>query len=130
VGLARWALERTVRFVADDGSLASDAAVRRLLADAAIDIHAARRMSIGTVQLMDAGRAAGMERAMTRTHVVEMCGRVYERCMQIHGGSGLTNDAGFFDGWHQVRIVLSALGPGDPLRARIADCLSQGDLAL
>lgn len=43
-----------------------------------------------------------------------MCVRAYDRCMQIHGGIGLTNDVRLYDGWHQARTVRIADGTGDP----------------
>ena len=49
---------------------------------------------------------------MIKLFTTEMCSRVYERCMQVHGGMGLTNETKLYDGWHQARL------------ARIADDVS------
>ncbi len=57
---------------------------------------------------------------MTKVFTTEMCSRVYERCMQVHGGMGLTNEMRLYDGWHQARIVRIADGSAEILRRNIA----------
>lgn len=133
IGLGRWALEQAIEHststAVGDVSLAADATVRNMLADSAIDIYGARRMALDCAQRIHAERPAVKEAAMARTAAVEACYRVYERCMHIHGGVGLTNDTRLFDGWHQARIVMSAGGPGDVTRSTLAQRLLDGDLS-
>ena len=58
--------------------------------------------------------------SMVKLYTTEMCSRVYERCMQVHGGMGLTNEMKLYDGWHQARYVRIADGSAEIMRRNIA----------
>ena len=53
---------------------------------------------------------------MVKLFTTEMCSRVYESCMQAHGGMGLTNEMKLYDGWHQARYVRIADGSAEIMR--------------
>ncbi|MCX2931797.1 acyl-CoA dehydrogenase [Mycobacterium sp. CVI_P3] len=130
VGLSKWALDQA----------ASYAGVRRTfghpigdyqgvsfpLADCAIEIYAADTMARDCAARIEAGGPAHHEVAMAKVFATEMCSRVYERCMQVHGGMGLTNEMRLYDGWHQARIIRIADGSGEVLRRNIAKALISG----
>jgi acyl-CoA dehydrogenase len=65
---------------------------------------------------------------MVKAYSTEMCFRVFDRCMQVHGGMGLTNEMNLVEGWHQARIVRVADGTGEVMRRNIVSRILKGDL--
>ena len=90
------------------------------LADCATDIYAAHTMSTDCARRLDRGETAVEQVSMVKLFTTEMCSRVYERCMQAHGGMGLTNELKLYDGWHQARYVRIADGSAEIMRRNIA----------
>lgn len=124
VGLAQWALGEASRYVRERSAfgrrIGEYQGVSFPLADCATEIYAADAMARETAARLDAGRVAHTEVAMTKVFTTEMCSRVYERCMQVHGAMGLTNEMRLYDGWHQARLVRIADGSAEVLRRNIA----------
>jgi acyl-CoA dehydrogenase len=124
VGLARWALERAAEYANQRTTfgrpIAEYQGVSFQLADCAVEIYAGAMMARDCAARLEAGQNANHEIAMTKVFTTEMCSRVYERCMQVHGGMGLTNEMKLYDGWHQARIVRIADGSAEILRRNIA----------
>jgi acyl-CoA dehydrogenase len=133
VGLARWALEKATDYASQrrafGQTIANYQGVSFMLADSAMEIYAARTMSLDCGRRLDAGENARKELAMVKAYATEMCFRVYDRAMQVHGGMGLTNELRLYDGWHQARIVRLADGSGEVMRRNIASALFHGDVA-
>jgi len=65
---------------------------------------------------------------MIKAFATEAGFRTLDRCMQVFGGLGLTNELKLFDGWHQLRIVRIADGSAEIMRRTIAQRLLKGDL--
>jgi acyl-CoA dehydrogenase len=124
VGLARWALERAARYsterVTFGKPISEYQGVSFQLADSAIEVYAGDTMARDCAERLERGLPATTEVAMTKVFTTEMCSRVYERCMQVHGGMGITNELKLYDGWHQARIVRIADGSAEILRRNIA----------
>jgi acyl-CoA dehydrogenase len=124
VGLARWATERAAAYARErvvfGNPIAEYQGISFMLADCAVDIYAADTMSRDCARRLDAGERATTEVAMVKLFSTEMCSRVYERAMQVHGGMGLTNEMKLYDGWHQARIVRIADGSAEIMRRNIA----------
>lgn len=131
VGLARWALERATTYAGDrkafGHSISNYQGVSFQLAESAMEIYAAKCMSVDCARRLATGQAAGREMAMVKAFTTEMCFRVYDRCMQIHGGMGLTNEMRLYDGWHQARIIRVADGSAEIMRRNIARALLRGE---
>jgi acyl-CoA dehydrogenase len=127
VGLARWALELAVEYAKARKSfghpIADYQGVSFQLAESAMEIYAAKTMALDCARRLEAGDTAGRERAMVKAYSTEMCFRVYDRCMQVHGGMGLTNDVRLYDGWHQSRAIRIADGSGEIMRRNVARAL-------
>lgn len=127
-GLARWALDQASSYAQQRKTfgrpIGSYQGVGFQLADCAVDIHASHTMSLDCARRIDGGDPARNEIAMVKLFSTEMCSRVYERCMQVHGGMGLTNETRFFDGWHMARILRIADGSAEILRRNIARSLT------
>jgi acyl-CoA dehydrogenase len=132
VGLARWAMNLAAEFSTQRytfGHPISDyQGVSFQLADCAIDIYAGDTMARECAARLESGARAHDQIAMAKVYTTEMCSRVYERCMQIHGGMGLTNEMKLYDGWHQARIVRIADGSAEILRRNIARAVIGGKL--
>ena len=129
VGLARWALQSATRYadqrVAFGNPISSYQGVSFQLADSAVEIYAADAMAIDCARRLDAGERADHELAMVKLYTTEMCTRVYDRCMQVHGGMGLTSETRLYEGWQQARIVRIADGSGEIMRRNIAKGLAR-----
>lgn len=130
IGLAQWALERAVDYSRKRTTfghpIADYQAVSFPLADSAMEIYGCRSMALDCVAKLERGESAHVEVAMVKASATEMCVRVYDRCMQVHGGMGLANDTRLYDGWHQARTVRIADGTGEILRRTIARALLKG----
>lgn len=131
VGLARWALEQATAYAVDrhafGHSIAEYQGVSFQLAESAMDIYAARCMSLDCAKGLSAGQPVQRDLAIVKAFTTEMCFRVFDRCMQIHGGMGLTNEMRFYDGWHQARIIRIADGSAEIMRRNIARALLRGE---
>jgi acyl-CoA dehydrogenase len=130
VGLAQWAVDQSAGYAnvrkTFGRPISEYQGISFPLADCAIEIYAGDTMSRDCAARLDAGRGAHHEVAMAKVFTTEMCSRVYERCMQIHGGMGLTNEMRLYDGWHQARIVRIADGSAEILRRNIAKAVLGG----
>jgi acyl-CoA dehydrogenase len=124
VGLADWALRRAAGYATErkafGRAIGEYQGVGFQLADSAVEIYAADSMSRRTAELVESGAVAHHEVAMTKVFTTEMCSRVYERTMQVHGGMGLTTEMRLYDGWHQARLTRIADGSAEILRRNIA----------
>jgi acyl-CoA dehydrogenase len=134
VGLATWALQMALDYTqsrtAFSAPLSDHQGVAFPLAESAIDIHAARLMSVHCAQLLDAGLPARKELAMAKVAATEGGLRVVDRAMQVHGAIGFTNDLGLAEAWQMIRVVCVADGSAEILRRQIAARLYAGDVAL
>lgn len=63
-------------------------AIQWMLADSATEIEAARWMTYRTAWLIDQGNMALKEISMAKLYASEMCDRVADRILQVHGGMG------------------------------------------
>lgn len=133
VGLARWALEQAVDYSKTRRTfgrpIAEYQGVSFMLADMAMDIYAGKSMAHDCASRLEAGQPALKELNMVKAYSTEMCSRVFDKAMQIHGGMGLTNEMRLYDGWHQARIVRIADGTGEIMRRNIANSLLAGNVA-
>jgi acyl-CoA dehydrogenase len=131
VGLAQWALDQAAAYVSQRKAfgrrIADYQGVSFPLADCAVDIYAGDSMARDCAHRVQDGGKAHHQVAMAKVFTTEMCSRVYERCMQVHGGMGLTNEMRLYDGWHQARLARIADGSAEILRRNIAkEIISRG----
>jgi acyl-CoA dehydrogenase len=131
VGLARWALERATEYAKErktfGKAISEYQGISFQLADSAMEIYATKTMSMDCAQRLERGEEASRELAMVKAYSTEMCFRVYDRCIQVHGGMGLTNEMRLYDGWHLARIIRIADGSGEIMRRNIARALFRGE---
>lgn len=133
VGMGRWALETATEYTGVRkafGNVIGDyQGVSFQLADCAMDIYASKSMALDCARRLDRGELALKELNMVKAFTTEACFRVFDRCMQVCGGMGLTNEMRFVAGWHFARMVRVADGTGEVMRRNIANSLRKGDLS-
>lgn len=80
----RYAMER-VQF---GKPIAEFQLIQAMLADSKAEIYAARSMVLDAARRRDAGEDVSTEASCCKLFASEMCGRVADRSVQIHGGAG------------------------------------------
>lgn len=92
VGIAQGAFEKSLQYAKQrkqfGSTLSSFQAIQFKLADMAMNIEVARNMVYKAAWLKDQGRKFKKEAAMAKLFASEMCMRVCDQAVQIHGGYG------------------------------------------
>jgi acyl-CoA dehydrogenase len=78
--------------------------VQAMLADSKAEIYAARSMVIDAARLRDEGEDISTEASCCKLFASEMCGRVADRAVQIHGGAGYIADYAVERFYRDVRL--------------------------
>ena len=78
--------------------------VQAMLADCQTEIFAARSMTLEAARKRDIGESVTMEAACCKYFASEMCGRVADRAVQIHGGAGYMADSAIERFYRDVRL--------------------------
>jgi len=78
--------------------------VQAMLADCRTEIYAARCMVLDAARRHDAGERIATEASCCKYFASEMCGRVADRAVQIHGGAGYMADYGIERFYRDVRL--------------------------
>jgi acyl-CoA dehydrogenase len=124
VGLAHWALEQALEYAkvrkTFGKTIGEHQAVQILLADSAADIYAADTMLMDCAQKLERGERALAELSMVKLHCTEIANRVFDRCIQVHGGMGLTNDLRLEEGYRFTRSMRIPDGTSEIQRRTIA----------
>ncbi len=91
-GYARRALDTAMRYASERKAFGEPIAnfqlIQAMLADSEIEIYAAECMLEDAARRADAGENVLRKAAAAKVFATEMCGRVTDRCVQIHGGAG------------------------------------------
>jgi len=78
--------------------------VQAMLADCRTEIFAARSMTLEAARMHDAGQRIATEASCCKYFASEMCGRVADRAVQVHGGAGYMADYGIERFYRDVRL--------------------------
>ena len=78
--------------------------VQAMLADSKAEIYAARSMVIDAARRRDEGEDISTEASCCKLFASEMCGRVADRAVQIHGGAGYMSDYAVERFYRDVRL--------------------------
>jgi len=78
--------------------------IQAMLADSKTEIYAARCMVLDAARCRDAGEGLGAKASCAKLFASEMCGRVADRCVQIHGGAGYVSDYSIERFYRDVRL--------------------------
>jgi acyl-CoA dehydrogenase len=108
VGAAERMLADTLRYAMDRRQfgkpIAEHQLIQAMLADSKAEIYAARCMVLDAAQRRDAGEAISTEASCAKMFSTEMCGRVADRCVQIHGGAGYVSEYAIERFYRDVRL--------------------------
>jgi acyl-CoA dehydrogenase len=78
--------------------------IQAMLADSKAEIYAARCMVLDAARRRDEGQDIGTEASCSKMFATEMCGRVADRCVQIHGGAGYISEYAIERFYRDVRL--------------------------
>jgi acyl-CoA dehydrogenase len=124
IGRADRALQLAQDYVTNRSSFGSQLAelqqIQAMIADSHIDLHAARLMTKHCAQRMDAGQDVRQESSMTKVFVSEAVGRVADRCVQMMGALGVSDDAVVSMIWREARPFRIYDGANELHRSTIA----------
>jgi len=100
--------------------LASRQSIQWMLADTYTELQAARHMVRHAAWKLDQGEDARTESHIAKMYSVEMGFKAADRCMQIHGGIGLTTDLPVERFWRNQRPYLITEGAAEVMRMTVA----------
>ncbi|AKH98843.1 acyl-CoA dehydrogenase [Hoeflea sp. IMCC20628] len=124
IGLARWALNQALDYAKvrkTFGKPISDhQAVQILLAESALDIYSAETMLMDCASKLELGIRSIAETSMVKLHCTEAANRVFDRCIQVHGAMGLTNELRLEEGYRFTRSMRIPDGTSEIQRRTIA----------
>ena len=131
IGLARWALVQAVEYAKVRRTfgkpIGDHQAVQILLAESATEIYAAETMLMDCALKLERGEKALAETSMVKLHCTDAANRVFDRCIQVHGGMGLTNELRLEAGYRFTRSMRIPDGTSEIQRRTIArDLLANG----
>ena len=108
VGVAQRVLDDALRYAMERKQFGQPIAefqlVQAMLADSQTELYAARCMVLDAARRRDAGENVSTEASCAKLFASEMCGRVADRAVQIHGGAGYMADYGVERFYRDVRL--------------------------
>ena len=130
VGVARAALEAAVKYAKERKAFGRPIGgfqlIREMVAESAMEIDAARLLTLRAAHLRDLGADNTMEVSMAKLFGAQMAMRVTDRAIQIHGGYGFSGEfdveryfrdarvLGLYEGTNEIQKLIIAekiLGP-------------------
>ncbi|MBI4641713.1 MAG: acyl-CoA dehydrogenase family protein, partial [Candidatus Tectomicrobia bacterium] len=106
--------------------LAERQAIQWMIADSAVEIHAARLMVYHAAWKHEQGKDTRHEASIVKLYATETVGRVVDRAIQIHGGIGVSKDLPLERWYREVRVKRIGEGPSEVHRMVIARNLLKG----
>ena len=103
--------------------ISSNQAIQWMLADSQVEIHAGRLMVYHAAWKIDRGERASHESAMVKLYCSEMCNRVIDRAVQVHGGMGYMREFDIERMYRDARILRIYEGTSEVQRMIIAEDL-------
>lgn len=132
IGTAQWGLDKALEYAQQrktfGKTIGENQMIQQMLADCAIDIYAARNMVLHCAWKMEQQTTLPVrEISMIKVFTTEMVQRVLDKCMQIHGGMGLTNEMELEGAWRWARSMRIPDGTSEIQRRTVARRLLKGD---
>jgi len=100
--------------------LADRQAIQWMLADSYMDLQALRLMVYRTAWRYDRGEDIRHDAYMTKMRGDSLSFTCADRCLQIHGGAGLTRDLPIEKFWRDQRSMMITEGPEEVLKSSLA----------
>ena len=130
LGLARGALEESVRYAKERETFGKSIARRQLiqakLADMVTQSEAARALLYQAVQLLDDGKATAQDAAITKLFISEMATKACMEAIQVHGGYGYLRDYNVERYLRDAKLCEIGEGTSEILRIIIARGVARG----
>ena len=130
VGAAERMLSDTLRYAVERrqfGHPISDfQLIQAMLADCQTEIYAARCMVVDAARRRDTGANVSTEASCAKLFATEMCGRVADRCVQIHGGAGYMSEYSIERFYRDVRLFRIYEGTSEIQKLIIAKNMIRG----
>lgn len=124
VSAAGQAIEDTIQFLkgreAFDRPLAEFQALRHRIADMAVDVEAARRLTYSAIEALTSGDDCMAEVSMAKLYATEMANRVAYEAVQMHGGLGYMRELPVERFARDYRLWTIAAGSSEMMREIIA----------
>jgi butyryl-CoA dehydrogenase len=124
LGIARAAHEKAVAYAKErkafGGVIAKLQAIQFMIADMALELDAARLLTLRAASMKDKGVKHTAESAMAKLLASEMCTRVTHKALQVHGGYGYTTEYGVERHYRDARITEIYEGTSEIQRLVIA----------
>ncbi len=123
IGIAQDAYDRSVQYANDRVAFGKPIGKHQLiasyLADMASELDIARTMLYNVCRMKDAGQAFTAEAAAIKVFASEMCVRVTEKAVQIHGGYGYSEEYIVEREWRDSKLQTIGEGTSEVLRAMV-----------
>jgi butyryl-CoA dehydrogenase len=130
IGIARAACDKAVAYSKERKAfrtpIANLQAIQFMIADMAVDIDAARLLTLRAAARKDNGVRHTAESSMAKLFASEMSTRVTHKALQIHGGYGYTTEFGVERHYRDARITEIYEGTSEIQRIVIANSVLKG----
>ena len=124
VGIAQGAFEAAVKYAKERHQfgqpIAEFQAIQFKLADMAMQIEAARLLTMQAAYLKDQNKTVSKQSAMAKLYASEIAVKVAEESIQIHGGYGYTKDYPAEKYWRDAKLCTIGEGTSEIQRLVIA----------
>ncbi len=100
--------------------LSTRQAIQWMIADSAMELHAARLMVYETAWRAQRGEDVIPQTAMIKVMATEMAGRVVDRAVQIHGAAGVSDETILERCYRDVRPMRIYEGSSEAMRSVVA----------
>jgi acyl-CoA dehydrogenase len=108
IGAAEQLLEQCLQWVKErktfGKTLAEHQVIRHKLAEMATDLETARQLTYHALRLHSGGELAVAQTSMAKKVATEMCCRVADQALQLHGGAGYMKDLDLERHWRDARL--------------------------
>ncbi|MEJ1968399.1 MAG: acyl-CoA dehydrogenase family protein [Rhizomicrobium sp.] len=130
LGTAQAALELAINWVRQrevfGSRLADKQAIQWMIADSEMELRAARLLIYQAAWTGDLGRDFKVESSIAKVTATETAGRVVDRCIQMFGGLGVSQDLPLERWYRELRIKRIGEGPSEVHRMVLARHLLGG----
>ena len=111
-GISRFAISQAAQYAKDRSvwstPIGAHQGVAHPLAEAYINVQAARLLNARAAQLCDGGEDAAETANMAKFAAAEASLKALDQAIQVHGGNGLSNEYGLSDLWFIARLHRTA----------------------
>jgi hypothetical protein len=95
-------------------------AIQNMVADSAVELAAARELTRRAAALIDSGRHEPSGSSMAKLYATESAGRIADRAVQVHGGTGYVHECRVEQLYRDVRVTRIYEGTSEIQRLVIA----------